>query len=43
VRIKRYGLLVFALLVEMLVEYFVKPLIPSTKDPDPAWYHTLPY
>jgi hypothetical protein len=36
-------ILVFAVLVEMLVEYFVKPLIPKTEDPEPKWYYTLPY
>jgi len=36
-------ILVFALLVEMLVEYFVKPLIPhSEQDPAP-WWATIPY
>lgn len=36
-------ILVFAVLVEMLVEYFVKPLIPKTDSLDPPWYYTLPY
>lgn len=36
-------ILVFAVLVEMLIEYFIKPIIPQTEDPDPAWYYTLPY
>ena len=36
-------ILVFAVLVEMLVEYFGKPLIPTTdQDPPPMWT-TLPY
>ena len=40
-------LLVFAMLVEMLVEYLFKPLIPSQPVGEglaPApWYHRLPY
>ena len=36
--------LLFAVLVEMLVEYFVKPLLPQPEeDAEPQWWQTLPY
>ena len=37
-------ILVLAVITEMLVEYFLKPILPKLQDPDnPEWWETLPY
>jgi hypothetical protein len=37
-------ILVLSVLVEMLVEYFLKPLVPQPKDDaNPPWWATIPW
>jgi hypothetical protein len=37
------SVLIFAILVEMLVEYFVKPLLPKSDAQPAPWWSNLPY
>ena len=37
------AVLLLAVLVEMLVEYFVQPLLPARREPPAPWWATVPY